>query len=273
MLAVILFLSAQACLSVSVPLPARADPSPAACPSVPDLPATVEAAFAVDIKSREILHFTSELAALAAPDQKSVFDAATKVAGTSQERDTETAVAATCPTLDGIYGNVRAMAVIVSRWQLRELDAKRFAELSEVVETAVEALAAGDALSPDVRRQALLPFADTLPPTVPAVPASAEGCAQPHRDARPVTLVQAKYPALAASAGTQGMVEVKVSLTDTGDVRSAVLYHETLGDRLGGPELIRASVLAAGTSTYAPEVSDCRPKAGTYLFRVDFRRV
>jgi hypothetical protein len=267
-----MFLVAQGCLSMSAPLPAEADPSPAACPSVADSPATVEAAFAVDIRSREILHFTSALASLAVADQKRVFDSAMKVTGTPQEQVAETAVAATCPTLDAIYGKVRAMAVIVNRWQLRELDVKRFGELSDVVETAVDALAAGDALSPDARRQALLPFADTLPPGVPAAPALADGCAQPHRDARPVTLVQAKYPGLAASAGTQGMVEVKVSLTNTGDVRSAVLYHETLGDRLGAPELIRASILAAGTSTYAPEVSDCRPKAGTYLFRVDYRR-
>jgi len=272
LLAIFLSLVAQVSLSVTGSLPAAAEPSPAACPSVPDLPASVEAAYAVSIKSREILHFTSALAALAVPDQKRVFDAAMKATGTAQEQGAETAVAATCPTLDGIYGKVRAMAVIVNRWQIRELDVKRFAEFSDVVDTAVEALAAGDALSPDALTQALLPFADALPSTDPAVPALAEGCAQPHRDARPVTLVQAKYPALAASAGTQGIVEVKVSLTNTGDVRSAVLYHETLGDRLGSAELIRASILAAGTSTYAPELSDCRPVAGKYLFRVDYRR-
>ncbi len=72
--------------------------------------------------------------------------------------------------------------------------------------------------------------------------------------------VAAEYPALAVVAATQGTVQVKVSLTDAGDVRSVELYHDTLGDHPGSVELIRAS----------PEVSNCRPIAGTYLFQIDY---
>jgi hypothetical protein len=270
-LVVIFVLVAQICLAVAAPLPAAADSSPAPCPSVPD-PAGVEAAFAFDIQSPEILRFTSGLASLAAPDQKRAFDAAMKAVGTPQEREAETAVAATCPTLDGIYGKVRAMAVIVNRWQLPELDDKQFDELSDVVETAVEALAAGDALAPDVRGQALLPFADTLAPADQAVPPSTQRCAQPNQNARPVNLAEPTYPAISAALGTHGQVAVKVTLTETGDVRSAALYSQTVGDGTGAGELIESAILAAGTSTYAPEVINCRPIAGGYLFKVDFGR-
>jgi hypothetical protein len=260
----------------TAPLPAKADPSPAACPSVPDLPADVVAAFAFDIQSPEILHFTSGLAALATSDQKRVFDAAMKAAGTPQERDAETAVAATCPTLDGIYGKVRAMAIVVNVWEfegLAEIDDKQFDELSAVFDTAVGALAAGDALSPDARRQALLPFAGTpVTSEIPAVPASAGGCAQPNSDAHTIKVVEAKYTPLAAVAATQGTVDVKVTLTETGDVRSAKVYRQTVGDRPGAADLIRASILAAGTSTYAPEVINCRPISGKYLFKIRYRR-
>jgi len=271
-LLVIIVLLLQGRLSAASPLSAKSAPSHAACPPVPDLSAGVVAAFAFDIQSPEILHFTSGLASLAAPDQKRVFDAAMKAAGTPQERDAETLVAATCPTLDGIYGNVRAMAVIVNRWQLPELDDKQFDELSAVVEIAVEALAAGDTLSPDVRRQALLPFAGTVASEEPAVPAATQGCAEPNRDARAVNIAEATYPPTPAAAATHGQVVVKLTLTETGDVRSAALYRQTVGEGIGADELIESAILAAGTSTYTPEVINCRPNAGKFLFKVDFGR-
>jgi len=272
-LAFIFFFLSDATYAASAQTPVGADPSPLACPSVPDLPAGIEAAFAFNIPSREILHFISGLAALPAADQKGAFEAAVAAAATSQERDARAAIAGTCPTLDEIYGQVRAKFIVVNRWQLAELsDAKRFAAFSDVVDTAVAALAAGDALSPDLRRAALLPFGAFASPEPPAVPEIAAGCAQPDARAHVIVAVTPRYPPLAAAAATSGSVVVKISLTDTGDVRSATLWRETVGDKVGAADIIRAAILAAAASTYAPEVTKCKPIAGLYLFRVDYKR-
>jgi hypothetical protein len=273
LLLVIMFLLLPGRVSAASPLSEKPGASPAACPSASEVSPSVEAAFAFEIQSAEIIHFASGLASLAAPDQKRAFDAAMKAAGTPQERAAKTALAATCPTLDDIYGKVRAMAVVVNRWQLPELDDTQFDDLSAVVDTAVGALAAGTALSPDVRRQALLPFADIVAPAHAGVPAATQGCAEPNQDARPVNLADATYPDMPGAAATHGQVAVKVTITETGDVRSASLYSQTVGQGVGADELIEAAILAAGTSTYAPEIVDCRPVVRDYLFKVDFGRV
>ena len=272
-LAVIVFAVAHGWLFASACRPALADSAPAACPSVPDLPADLEAAFAFDIRSPQVIHFTSALAALPPTEQKRVVAAALGAAETAPERDAEAAVAATCPTLDGFYGDIRAMFTIANRWQVPVLaDPKRFGDISRVVDTAVEALAAGDGIPAAARRQALLPFGDGVRDEPPAVPAQAAGCAEPDVPANVIEAVQAHDPPLADVAATRGTVVVKVSLTETGDVRTATLYRETLGDRTGAGDLIRASILAAATSTYAPQISKCRPVAGAYLFRIDYTR-
>ncbi len=271
-LALIVFLLAQGGFAAAAPLPAVAVPSPAACPAVPEPSVALEDAFAFDLRSPEILHFISGLAALPAAEREGVFEAAVAAAATSQERDAEALIAGICPTLDAIYGQARAKFIVVNQWRLAgPSDGKRSADFAGVIDAAVLALAAGDALSPDVRRAALLPFGDAVPAEPPPVPAAAGGCGLPDSRAHVIVAVTPRYPPLAASAATTGSVTVKIALTDTGDVRSAKLYRETVGDRPGAAEIIRASILAAAASSYAPEVTKCRPIAGRYLFRVDYK--
>jgi TonB family protein len=58
---------------------------------------------------------------------------------------------------------------------------------------------------------------------------------------------------------------VRVDLTQTGAVRAVSIARST-----GDPALDAAALEAARRSTYAPEVTDCAPQPGSYLFRVEF---
>ncbi len=62
-----------------------------------------------------------------------------------------------------------------------------------------------------------------------------------------------------------GTAKVAVALTPSGSVSAASIYRST-GDMM----LDRAALRAARMSTYSPEVRDCTPVGGTYLFTVDF---
>jgi TonB family protein len=59
--------------------------------------------------------------------------------------------------------------------------------------------------------------------------------------------------------------DIQVDLSETGAVIDASVYVST-----GNPRLDEAARLAALHTTYAPEIRDCKPQAGSYLFRVDF---
>lgn len=63
----------------------------------------------------------------------------------------------------------------------------------------------------------------------------------------------------------QATAQVQVSLDDRGRVTDAHIYAST-----GTMSLDRAAVDAARRSTYAPQIVDCQPAGGTYLFKVDF---
>jgi periplasmic protein TonB len=103
--------------------------------------------------------------------------------------------------------------------------------------------------------------ATAAPPPPPTPPR----CAQPHKDATTTRPVEPDYPDLARQQGAVGTVQVKVSLTPTGSVVSTSVYKSS-----GNALLDKAALAAARASSYAPEVEDCSPVAGTYLFRADF---
>lgn len=65
---------------------------------------------------------------------------------------------------------------------------------------------------------------------------------------------------------------VKVSLSDSGDVRSARLFSDTLRRGVGSQDIARATILATVASTYTPEIKGCRPIAGVYLFEGEYVR-
>jgi TonB family protein len=68
---------------------------------------------------------------------------------------------------------------------------------------------------------------------------------------------------IARSAGTEA--KIRVELSETGAVISAEIAQST-----GDARLDEAARLAALHSTYAPEIDACRPRGGSYLFRVDY---
>ena len=63
-----------------------------------------------------------------------------------------------------------------------------------------------------------------------------------------------------------GRTQVKVELSDTGAVLGVTVYS-TSGDNA----LDRVALSAARRSTYRPELHNCVPIPGAYLFNVDFQ--
>ena len=90
-------------------------------------------------------------------------------------------------------------------------------------------------------------------------------CTTPHMDAMLTRTVQPKYPESAREQGATGTVQVKVSLNPSGGVISTSIYKSS-----GNAELDQAALVAARESTYSPEIEDCQPVGGTYLFRASF---
>ena len=90
-------------------------------------------------------------------------------------------------------------------------------------------------------------------------------CAQPHVDATVIKPVEPDYPDIARQQGATGTVHVKVTLSTGGDVTAASVYKSS-----GNPALDEAAVKAAQGSSYSPEIDNCQPIAGSYLFRADF---
>jgi TonB family protein len=90
-------------------------------------------------------------------------------------------------------------------------------------------------------------------------------CAEPNLDARTVRKVSPDYPEAAQAIGAVGTVEIKVSLSATGAVEDASVYHTS-----GFKVLDAAGLLAAKQSTYTPEIKDCQPVAGSYIFVAEF---
>ncbi len=250
--------------------------SAAPCPALPDLPNDFATAFAYDLRPPAILRFITALDALPARDQKRVFDEAVAAASSPGEAAAKSAIAATCPDLDEIYGQSRALYLVSNEWTLRELaNAKRFSAFADVVDAAVSALKLGDALDPALRQAALAPFADLpgLAAPSPAPEAAAnEPCAQADAPAHTVHLVTVSYPPVAAAAATSGTIKVKVHLDSFGYVRDASVFDSTAPARIGSDDLVRESILAAAATTYAPAIKACKQVAGTYLFRADFTR-
>jgi len=118
--------------------------------------------------------------------------------------------------------------------------------------------------------------ATSNPTPTPSNPASAASnpnpasptpppCTTPHMDAMLTRTVQPKYPESAREQGATGTVQVKVSLNPSGGVISTSIYKSS-----GNAELDQAALVAARESTYSPEIEDCQPVGGTYLFRANF---
>ncbi len=101
------------------------------------------------------------------------------------------------------------------------------------------------------------------PLTTPAETAG-PACSDPNAEARTLVAI-APDSATGEIMGSSVTAMIKVDLDTDGHVTGVSVYAST-----GSLELDEAAMRAARESTYAPETRDCRPVAGSYLFKVEF---
>lgn len=97
-----------------------------------------------------------------------------------------------------------------------------------------------------------------------ATPSPAPACSNPYEAAHVISAISPDAPLDAA--GIAATAQVQVTLDDRGRVTDAHIYTST-----GTMSLDRVAVDAARRSTYAPQIVDCQPAGGSYLFKVDFQ--
>jgi len=105
--------------------------------------------------------------------------------------------------------------------------------------------------------------AATAPPPVPT-PTPRPQCAVPNKDATMITPASADTPEMAKEQGISGSVEVEVDLDALGHVTGTSVI------KTPSSILNSAAITAARQTTYAPQISDCKPVPGQYKFVVDF---
>lgn len=99
-------------------------------------------------------------------------------------------------------------------------------------------------------------------PTAPPTPA----CSDPDAAARALSAVAPDTPQDAVAQGATGTAQIRVDLNSLGEVVGVSVYGST-----GSMLLDDAALEAARESRYAPEQHNCKPIAGSYLYKVDFR--
>jgi protein TonB len=104
------------------------------------------------------------------------------------------------------------------------------------------------------------PIAPTAGPAT-----AAPACARPHVDAVATNKVEPDYPEMARQQGAVGTATVRVTLSTTGAVTGASIYKSS-----GNVLLDNSAVHAARTSSYRPEIDNCEPVGGDYLFVATF---
>ncbi len=75
----------------------------------------------------------------------------------------------------------------------------------------------------------------------------------------------AEMPPLAKTMALTGQTLVQVNIDPTGAILDTIVAKSS-----GTPLLDRAALAAAQASSFHPEIRDCTPVAGSYLFVVDF---
>jgi TonB family protein len=120
---------------------------------------------------------------------------------------------------------------------------------------AAPAAASGAAPGPGPSEATVAPVERTAPPA----------CAEPNVEAKATRLAEPWYPESARELGTAGEADVLVSLSASGAVTSATIYRSS-----GSAALDASAIMAARQSTYAPEVANCVPAAGSYTFHASF---
>ena len=257
------FIVAALALPAPSPIPQQIPAS--ACAPVPG---TYAEAFGTQVEDRAALRFvrileTADQTARAAAIAGS--RAATDAASVSAIAD----AAARIPCSESATALLtdRMVAAIDSTWNVG--DDRDAASLSKRIELVAKALAARATLPSHVVDSVLAPFATTLdalsaPPSRPAL------CAKPNDDARTVRVTEPDYPGISGANGVTGKVFAKVELDSDGNVARVSVYKAELPDRDGAAEIREATIYAAGTSVYQPEIQHCVAVAGTYIFTAEF---
>jgi protein TonB len=112
------------------------------------------------------------------------------------------------------------------------------------------------------------PGPDVLPDSEPPIPTIAPGpsCSDDNMVARAVNPVVPEEPAVAQEEGLSGTTLVKVDLDAAGAVTGVSIYRSS-----GSSVLDAAAEAAARQTNYKPELRDCEPVAGAYIFAANFQ--
>lgn len=109
------------------------------------------------------------------------------------------------------------------------------------------------------------PAAAVAAAPTPAPTPTKPACANPNADATATQKVTPDMPEIARQMGAQGTAQIKVTLDTKGNVTNAAVYKSTNNSALD-----KAALQAAQQSKYAPEIRDCVPTGGSYLYVVTF---
>ena len=96
-------------------------------------------------------------------------------------------------------------------------------------------------------------------------PASPSICDSRNAPASASYTASAETPTMAKTLDLTGETLVQVNLDPTGAILDTIVAKSS-----GVPLLDRAALAAAQASSFQPEIRDCSPVAGSYLFVVDF---
>ncbi len=96
-------------------------------------------------------------------------------------------------------------------------------------------------------------------------PTASFSCIAPDAAASMIAAPTPEPPAIAVMYGLTGSAVVNVQLNADGSIGGTSIAKTS-----GSPTLDGAALAAANASSFRPEVRDCAPVSGSYLFEVDF---
>ncbi len=254
-------------LGLASPIPSG-PPATAATPCAIAVSSNSADVFGADIEDRALLRF---IRILATADDK-LRAAATSSARIPLAPDVVSSIAAALvpiPCGDSIASLATSrMAIAISQnWAVsNDADADRLTARIQAIANALVGRRTLDAATVDAL---IAPFGTTLQ-ALTAPPALPETCPQ-QTEAHVVRARHPHYPAAARVVRQGGRVLVKVELDEDGDVKRATIYRDTLSDGAAADSLREASLVAAATSLFAPEIQGCKPVSGSYLFASEFK--
>ncbi|MGH7660200.1 MAG: TonB family protein [Vulcanimicrobiaceae bacterium] len=105
----------------------------------------------------------------------------------------------------------------------------------------------------------------TVAPTATVAATAKPSCANPNQVATATQKVVPDMPEIARQMGATGTAQIKVTLDPNGGVTAVTIFKST-----NNKALDQAALQAAQQSKYAPEVRNCQPVGGSYLYTVTF---